>query len=70
MSVETTKSWYTSKAIWGGILAIVVPIMSTIGYQMTDGDVGELANIITSVATAIGGVIAIWGRISATKAIK
>lgn len=68
--MNDVKSALASKTVWGGILAVVAPIAGHfLHVSITDVDTQQLADILSGLVTAIGGVLAIVGRIVATKAI-
>lgn len=65
-----SKAWYTSKAIWGGIVAIVAALSSAIfGITLGAEDQEALVNVIATVAGAFGGLLAIYGRVKASAPI-
>ena len=64
-----TKSFLTSKTIWGGLLAIAAPAIGILGYTITPADQAAIVAVATSLASAVGGALTIWGRIKATKRI-
>ncbi|HSV28624.1 MAG TPA: hypothetical protein VLL76_03670 [Candidatus Omnitrophota bacterium] len=64
------KPWYTSRAIWGGILAMLAPVLALAGYQVTEADQHEIINLLVAVAEAVAGMMAIVGRVGATSVIK
>jgi len=67
--MTNTKPWYTSKAVWGGIVAAAAGVASLAGHELSPETQAFLADqavaIATSVATIVGGVLAIYGRIKA-----
>lgn len=67
--MEGVKSALTSKAVWGGIIAVGAGLAGLIGYQIAPTDQANLVDLLTSIAAGIGGVVAIVGRIVATKRI-
>lgn len=63
------KPWYQSKTVWGGLIAIAAPLFKAVGLEI-GGDVqSELADAAVALAGAIGGLLAIYGRLSATSTI-
>lgn len=64
-----TKSVWSSKAVWGGLIAVVASVLGIWGYSVTPADQASIVELLTSVAAAIGGGIAIWGRVVASKKI-
>jgi hypothetical protein len=60
---------WASKAVWGGVIAVVASLLGIWGYSVTPADQASIVELVTSVVAAIGGVIAIVGRVMATKKI-
>lgn len=63
------KSLFASKTVWGGILALIAALAGLFGYTITPADQAALMETATAIVGAIGGVLAIYGRIVATKRI-
>lgn len=66
MSNEENKMWYQSKAIWGSIVAVVATVIALFGYTIPQEQTTEL---IMQIVTVIGGLLALYGRIVASKSI-
>lgn len=64
-----SKAWYASKAVWGGIIAVLAAIAGAFGYVISPELQTELANQIVAGAGVVGGMLAIYGRVKAEKAI-
>ena len=72
MAIETTKPWYLSKGVIGGITAGVASMLAVFKVGWADNLAGESDNIIPliqAVAAIVGSVIAIIGRLAASKRI-
>lgn len=72
--MKETKPAYLSRGVIGGVVAVGAVVAGLFGYEV-DADtqavvVDQGVAIATAVATVVGGVLAIWGRIKATKRIK
>lgn len=67
--MEQTKSLLASKTVWGGILVVVGAIAGMLGYTFAPEDQATVAAAIDNIVIAVGGLLAIWGRITATKRI-
>ena len=70
------KQWWQSSGVWGGLIAVIAPVAGYFGYTVTADDAKALADGVTQVivagsgvASMVGGVIAIVGRIRASKVI-
>jgi hypothetical protein len=65
-----SKPWYQSRAIWGGIVAIASPAIAFAAHvTIGQGDIASAADALASIGSGIGGLIAIYGRIKATRLI-
>lgn len=67
---DDNKLWYESKAVWGGIIAIGASAAGALGYVIDADTQDKIAELIVLGATAIGGIVAVYGRIKASKTIK
>ncbi len=63
------KSWWQSKTLWGAIVTIASAVIGLAGVDVGDADREALIELLTSLGAAIGGVIAIFGRITAKNRI-
>lgn len=64
-----SKSFLTSKTVWGGLIALVAGLAGLAGYAIGADEQAALVDHIDSLMAAIGGIIAIYGRVVATKSI-
>lgn len=64
-----TKPALQSTGVWGGIIAVLAGVAGLFGYSISEADQATLTQVIASAGATLGGVIAIWGRIRATKKI-
>ena len=64
------KSAFGSKTIWGGRIALVASLAAVWGYAITPADQAQIVELITGIGGIIGSVLAIYGRIVATKKIE
>lgn len=68
-----TKPWWTSTAMWGGIIALIGGIVSSMGYAFGGEDAAwytdQTVQGASALATLIGSLTAIYGRAKATKRI-
>ena len=67
--MDNTKAWYQSKTVWGALIAVLAPLLHMVGLNLPTGFETELAEGLATVAGAVGGLIALYGRLSATSAI-
>lgn len=65
--MEEMKQWYLSKTVWGALLAILASLMPAMGTELDPGVRSDLADHLVSLAGAVGGLVAIYGRLTAEK---
>lgn len=63
------KAWYLSRAVWGGIVAILASLLSAFGINLDETAQAEAVNVGLALAGAIGGTLAIYGRVKASAPI-
>jgi hypothetical protein len=64
------KTWYMSKTVWGGVVAILASSANLLGLEIGADDESGVVDALTALAAAVGGLIAIWGRISARSRLR
>jgi len=64
------KEWYKSKAIWGGLIAVGSAIAGACGIAVNADTQDQIAELAVVTGTAIGGLLAIYGRVKAEQNIK
>ena len=70
-----SKKWYTSKGVWGSIISLVSLGIGVVKGVQIDTQtqaviVDQTYAAVTAAGSAIGSLIAIYGRINATKVIE
>jgi NADPH-dependent curcumin reductase CurA len=67
------KPWWLSRGVWGGVIAVLSGIAGLLGYAVSDAEQALIADAVVIVAasasSAAGGVLAIIGRIKASRVI-
>ena len=64
------KNWYASKGIWGGLIAAAAPIVGGLLHvSITGDDVNTAMGYVSEIVGAAGGLLAVYGRVKATKQI-
>ena len=66
--MQETKQWYSSRAVWAGIVAAIIGILGAFGVDVVDSP-DSIADNIVALVVAISGLVTILGRIKATKKI-
>lgn len=67
--MDDAKTWYQSKTIWGGIVALVAALGGLIGVDLDVATGSALTIALSQAAAAIGAIVAIVGRLEAVKPI-
>lgn len=65
--MDDTKQWYHSKTVWGGLIAVMASLLQATGIDIDAGTQGALADDLVALAGAVGGLVAIYGRIAANR---
>lgn len=66
------KSVFASKTIWGAIVMIVPTILGLFGITAAESAqaVNHVTTIVSHGVELVGFVMVLWGRLTATKALK
>ncbi len=67
--MEGMKSIFASKTFWGAIIAVGAGVAGVFHYAISAEDQAQLVDIVAGVGAGVGGLIAIWGRVTASKQI-
>ncbi len=66
--MDDTKPWYQSKSLWGAVVAAIAGALGLIaGIDVSAEDMERTVSLVTAAAAAIGGIVAIVGRVMASK---
>lgn len=68
--MNETKEWYLSKGIWGAVVTLIATGLALSGYNIGPADQAVLSDAILGVVGAVGGLLALYGRVTAAKKIK
>lgn len=64
--MDVMKNWYQSKTIWGALIAVAASALQLAGLEIGAAEQAELADIAVTLTGAVGGLLALYGRICAT----
>ena len=65
---ETIK-WWQSKTILGSVVAVLSGVGAIVGLNLDASLQSQLVDLIIGAGSVIGGVVAIYGRVTAKKTI-
>jgi hypothetical protein len=64
-----TKSLLASRTVWGGLIAILAAVLGGFGYTIAAADQAQLVEWIATAGGIAGGILAVVGRVRASKRI-
>ena len=67
--MDDVKMWYKSKTVWGALIAILASVLQAAGVELGLDDQNQLADATVTLAGALGGLLALYGRLSASSVI-
>jgi len=67
--MDQWKTWVASKAVWGGVVAVAGGALGLGRYTLTPADAAHAVDLISGIVSAVGGLVAIYGRVVASKKI-
>lgn len=65
-----SKFWWQSRAVWGGVIAIVAGIGPLVGVVLEPDTQDALIEGLTGLFAAVGGLLALVGRLRASTTIQ
>ena len=63
------KALTQSKTFWGAVVALAASALTLGHYTLTPTDAAQAVDLLSGLAGAVGGLVAIYGRVVATKKI-
>jgi hypothetical protein len=63
--MDSTKPWYLSRTIWASLITVAISIAGVLGVPVAGIDDAGLTDAVLQGATAIAGIVAVFGRLSA-----
>ncbi len=67
--MDEQKPWYLSKTIWASIVTIFLSCSGFFNSSLEHIDQAALTDTIIQFMTALSGIVALFGRVSATSLI-
>lgn len=67
--MDDTKAWYASSGVWGGIIAVVTAGLGFFHFTISAADQVNVVQGLATAGAAVGGLVAVIGRIAASKKI-
>lgn len=68
--MQDVKPWYLSKTIIGAVITVLALVAGVFGYGIGAEDQAALADYAVTIGGVVGGLLAIYGRVKASKEIK
>ena len=67
--LKSNKDWWKSRSIVGSLLTLVSIALMKFGIDLDSATLQQILDVVLEIGQIIGVLIAIWGRIDATKLI-
>ncbi len=67
--MDEFKALTQSKTFWGAVVALGGSALSLGHYTLSPADAAQAIDLLSGIAGAVGGLIAIYGRVVATRKI-
>jgi len=68
-AMSGSKGWWQSRAVWGGLVAALAGIGGLFGLNLDEVTQGMAVDAAVQLATVVGALLAVIGRVRATKKI-
>lgn len=68
--MQQEKKWWQSKAVIGGLIAVLAAIAGAFGVEVSAEQQASLADYAIAISGGIGGALAVYGRIKADTKLK
>ena len=69
LNMIDTKPWYLSRTIWASLVAIGLSVAGALGISTAAIDGTGLTDALLQAATGVAALIALYGRLSASRKI-
>lgn len=67
--MESSKPWYLSRTVWASLVTVAAAVGGLMGMSVGANDQALMSEALLQIVTAVGGVIAVLSRLSATEKI-
>lgn len=67
--MENSKPWYLSRTVWASLVTVAAAVGGLMGMSIGASDQALMSEALLQIVTAVGGIIAVFGRLSATDKI-
>lgn len=67
--MDDMKHWYMSKTVWGALISLGASLLHVVGIDLGAADQTAIADSLVTIIGALGGLLALYGRLTADVAI-
>lgn len=64
-----TKPWYQSAGVWGALVTVLSSILQLFKFELDPQLLTDISNWVMALATLVGGGVALYGRLRASRRI-
>ncbi len=64
------ETWWQSKTVWGGLVAVAAALTKASGAEISLADQSAITDALVNLMGAVGGLLAIYGRLAARTSIR
>jgi uncharacterized membrane protein HdeD (DUF308 family) len=68
--MNEVKTLTQSKTFWGAVVALGGAALALGHYSLSPADAAQAVDLLSGIASAVGGLVAIYGRVVATRKIR
>ncbi len=68
--MDDTKAWYSSRTVWGALIAILASLAHLAGVDVAATEEVEIVDLLIGIVTAGGALAALIGRIAARRRLR
>lgn len=67
--MDPVKPWYRSRTIWASLVTVAAALAALAGFPLGEADQAMLTETILQTVAAVGGLVALVGRLVAKSRI-
>ena len=69
VKTQSGKPFWESKTLMGAAITVLAALGAIFGFDLSEVDQANLVDYLTAIGVAVGGILTVYGRITATEKI-